>query len=127
MDSYNLIWGVHASENRWLNVDVLRGQWGFDGMVMSDWTSTYSTAGMMYGGLDLEMPKGWYFNEESILPLLESGVIHESQIDEKVCHILQTLSAFGFLDSRPRVRPSTKTTLHRRRRLSTSPARVSSC
>ncbi len=98
MDSYNLIWGVHASENRWLNVDVLRGQWGFDGMVMSDWTSTYSTAGMMYGGLDLEMPKGWYFNEESILPLLESGVIHESQIDEKVCHILQTLSAFGFLD-----------------------------
>ena len=98
MDSYNLIWGVHASENRWLNVDVLRGQWGFDGIVMSDWTSTYSTAGMLRGGLDLEMPKGWYYNEESIKPLLANGIVSESDIDEKVCHILQTLSAFGFLD-----------------------------
>lgn len=98
MDSYNLIWGVHASENRWLNVDVLREQWGFEGIVMSDWTSTYSTAGIVHGGLDLEMPKGWYFNEEGILPLLESGVIHERELDEKVCHILQTLSAFGLLD-----------------------------
>ena len=102
MDSYNLIWGVHASENRWLNVDVLRRQWGFEGIVMSDWTSTYSTAGIVRGGLDLEMPKGWYFNEEGILPLLESGVIHERDLDEKVCHILQTLSAFGFLDRQSR-------------------------
>ena len=98
MDSYNLIWGVHASENRWLNVDVLRSQWGFDGIVMSDWTSTYSTAGMLKGGLDLEMPKGWYYNEESILPLLDNGIVTESDIDEKVCHILQTLSVFGLLD-----------------------------
>lgn len=98
MDSYNLIWGVHASENRWLNVDVLRRDWGFRGLVMSDWTSTYSAAGIARGGLDLEMPKGWYFNEEELLPLLESGVIRESDLDEKVCHILQTLSAFGFLD-----------------------------
>ncbi len=99
MDSYNLIWGVHASENRRLNVDILRGQWGFDGIVMSDWTSTYSTAGTVRGGLDLEMPKGWHFNEESIIPLLESGVIRERDIDEKVCHILQTLIRFGFIDN----------------------------
>lgn len=98
MDSYNLIWGVHASENRWLHVDVLRRDWGFRGLVMSDWTSTYSAAGIARGGLDLEMPKGWYFNEKELRPLLESGVIRERDLDEKVYHILQTLSAFGFLD-----------------------------
>ncbi len=99
MDSYNLLWGVHASENRWLNVDVLRKEWGFEGMVMSDWTSTYSAAGMLRGGLDLEMPKGWHYNEKSIKPLLANGVVSERDIDEKVCHILQTLSAFGLLDA----------------------------
>ncbi|OUQ50690.1 hypothetical protein B5E60_12860 [Alistipes sp. An116] len=98
MDSYNLIWGVHASENRWLHVDVLRRDWGFRGLVMSDWTSTYSASGIARGGLDLEMPKGWYFNEKELLPLLESGVIRERDLNEKVCHILQTLSAFGCLD-----------------------------
>ncbi len=98
MDSYNLIWGVHASENSWLNNDVLRDMWGFRGMVMSDWTSTYSALGMIKGGLDLEMPKDWHYNKGNLIPLLESGMITEEEINEKVRNILQTLSAFGLLD-----------------------------
>ena len=101
MDSYNLIWGVHSTENPWLNNEVLRGQWGFKGIVISDWTSVYSTPGAVHGGLDLECPKGVYFTPEKLKPLIETGVIREKDIDEKVKHILQTYSAFGFLDKLP--------------------------
>lgn len=98
MTSYNLVNNVHASESGFLMKDNLREKWGFDGFVMSDWTSTYSTLGIVKGGLDLEMPRAFYFKYELIKPLIDSGVIRESEIDEKVQHILQTLIAFGFLD-----------------------------
>ena len=101
MDSYNLVWGVHSTENPWMNNEVLRGQWGFKGIVMSDWTSVYSTLGAIRGGLDIECPKGVYLTPEKIKPLLETGVITEKDIDEKVKHILQTYSAFGFLEKLP--------------------------
>ena len=98
MTSYNLVNNVHASESGFLMKDNLREKWGFDGFVMSDWTSTYSTLGIVKGGLDLEMPRAFYFKYDLIKPLIDSGVIRESEIDEKVQHILQTLIAFGFLD-----------------------------
>ena len=45
MNSYNLLNGVHATEHKWLNIDVLRNLWGFKGILMSDWTSVYSAIG----------------------------------------------------------------------------------
>lgn len=99
MNSYNPIFGVHATENRWLNFDVLRDQWGFEGILMSDWTSVYSTSGALTNGIDLECPKAVYFTEEKILPLLENGVVTIEDIDNKVRNILQTLIAFGMLDT----------------------------
>lgn len=98
MTSYNLINNVHAAENRQMIRETLKGKWGFDGFVMSDWTSTYTALGCVRGGLDLEMPKAFLMNEENLIPLIESGVISESDIDEKVQNILQTIIAFGFLD-----------------------------
>lgn len=98
MDSYNLVNSVHSTENAWMNKVVLRDQWGFEGIVMSDWTSVYSTIGAVNGGLDLECPKGVFFTPEKIMPLIGNGVLQESAIDEKVQHILQTFIAFGFLD-----------------------------
>ena len=68
MDSYNLIWGVHSTENPWLNNEILRKQWGFKGIVISDWTSVYSTSGAANGGLDLECPKGVYFTASEAHP-----------------------------------------------------------
>ncbi len=98
MTSYNLVNNVHAAENPYLIREVLKGKWGFDGFVMSDWTSTYTALGCVKGGLDLEMPRAFLMNMDEIRPLMESGAISEREIDEKVQNILQSLIAFGFLD-----------------------------
>ena len=98
MTSYNPVNGTHASENSWLIKDNLRA-WGFEGIVMSDWTSTYSAIGCFGSGLDIEMPCGYVMNYENAKLLLESGVIKEEWIDEKCRHILQTVIAYGFLDN----------------------------
>lgn len=106
MSSYNLVNNVHAAENRWLLTDVLKEEWGFDGFVMSDWTSTYSTLGCVRSGLDLEMPHGFCLKYEHIKPLIETGVISEKDIDRKVEAILSSVIAYGFLD-----RPQLDTTI----------------
>ena len=98
MTSYNPVNGVHAAESAWLIRDNLRA-WGHEGIVMSDWTSTYSTLGCVESGLDLEMPRGRVLNYQLIKPLIDNGVIQEAAIDEKCRHILQTFIAFGFLDN----------------------------
>ena len=96
MTSYNPVNGIHAPENQWL-LGQLRG-WGHEGIVMSDWTSTYTTLGSLTGGLDLEMPKGYVLNYEAVSELVRNGTIEESLVDEKCIHILQTFAAFGLLD-----------------------------
>ena len=105
MTSYNLVNNVHSSENSYLIRETLREKWGFEGIVMSDWTSTYSTLGAMKEGVDLEMPRAFYFKKEFIEPMLETGVLSEDDIDAKVQRILQTLISFGFLD-RPQLDPN---------------------
>lgn len=97
MTSYNPINGVHAAENPWLIRDNLRG-WGFEGIVMSDWTSTYTTLGCIEGGLDLEMPRAYVLKYEAVKTLIDNGVTSEAFLDEKCQHILQTYIAYGFLD-----------------------------
>lgn len=106
MSSYNLVNNVHSAENEWLLKETLKGRWGFDGFVMSDWTSTYSTLGCVRSGLDLEMPEGFCMNYRNIKPLIDTGVIREKDIDEKVETILASLIAYGFLD-----RPQLDTTI----------------
>lgn len=98
MNSYNPLNGVHTSENKWLNIDVLRDLWGFKGILMSDWNSVYSTVGAVNNGLDLEMPRGVFFTEEALKDALNTGRITEKKIDDKIIHILSTAIAFGILD-----------------------------
>lgn len=98
MSSYNPLNGVHTSENYDLAVRVLREEWGFEGIFMSDWNATYSAVGAANGGLDLEMPSGKYMNRENLEKAIRTGLVREETIDLKVQHILQTLIAFGFLD-----------------------------
>ncbi len=105
MNSYNLINGVHATENRWLNTDILRLRWGFRGILMSDWTSVYSTVNAANSGLDLEMPAPVFFTDSLLADAMAKGRITERTIDDKVTHILQTLIAFGVLD-RPEDQPA---------------------
>ncbi len=98
MDSYNLINGEHATQNSFLNNDVLKKGWGFDGIVMSDWDSTYDGVAAANGGLDLEMPSGKFMNRETLLPAVKSGKVKETTIDDKVRRILRTAIRFGWLE-----------------------------
>lgn len=96
MTSYNLLNGVHASESKYLNQEVLREQWGFNGFVMSDWTSCYSPINVVRWGVDLEMPLPQCMKPELIKKLVEQGVVDERALDAKCQNIIQTIFAFEF-------------------------------
>ena len=98
MDSYNLIDGQHATQNGYFNIEVARTEWGFKGVVMSDWVSTYDGVAAANGGLDIEMPFGKFMNAENLLPAVKEGKVTEATINEKVDHILTTALQFGWLD-----------------------------
>jgi beta-glucosidase len=98
MDSYNLLNGVHATQNAWLNDSVAKRDWGFDGVMMSDWWSTYDGVAAANGGLDLEMPSGQFMNRQTLLPALQDGRVSAATIDDKVRRILRLAIRFGFLD-----------------------------
>ena len=98
MDSYNLINGQHATQNGYFNIDVARKDWGFQGVIMSDWVATYDGVAAANGGLDLEMPFGQFMNTKNLLPAVKDGKVTEATINEKVSHILTTALQFGWLD-----------------------------
>ena len=98
MDSLNLVNGEHATQNAHLNLDILKREWGFDGILMSDWGATYDGVAAANAGLDLEMNSGRHMNEETLLPAIASGELLESVIDDKVRRIFRAAIRFGFLD-----------------------------
>ena len=98
MDSYNLTNGLHMTENGYLNTDVVKKEWGFTGIMMSDWTSTYDAVAAADGGLDLEMPSGKVMNRETLLPAVQAGKVTEATIDDKIRRILRTAIQFGWLE-----------------------------
>ena len=106
MDSYNLVNGEHSTQNSHLNTEIVRKEWGFKGVMMSDWDATYDGAAAANGGLDLEMPTGRFMNRANLLPAIKAGTVTEATIDEKVRHILSTAASFGWLD-----RPQTDTSI----------------
>ncbi|MBV8898960.1 MAG: glycoside hydrolase family 3 C-terminal domain-containing protein [Verrucomicrobia bacterium] len=98
MDAYNRLNGAFCTENAWLNEQVLRKEWGFPGLLMSDWEATHSTVGAFQGKLDLEMPSGQNFSVARLSEALAAHQISAEQVDEKVVHILTPLIRMGFLD-----------------------------
>ncbi len=98
MDSYNLIDGKHATENPHFNIEVLRKDWGFQGVLMSDWDATYDAVGAANGGLDMEEPSGKFMNAKNLLPAIQAGSVKEATIDEKVRHLLSLAMSYGWLD-----------------------------
>ena len=105
MDSYNLINGVHATQNDFLNLKVLKGEWGFKGVLMSDWDATYDGVAAANNGLDLEMPSPKFMNLKNLVPAVKDGAVKESTIDDKVLRIFRTELRYGFTD-RPQFDPS---------------------
>jgi len=105
MDAYNKVNGQCCTENEFLNKCVLKSEWDFDGVLMSDWGATHSALGPVRHGLDLEMPTGEWMNSKNLVPALDNGEITEKQIDDKVRRILRMIVRMGFLD-RPQIDPS---------------------
>jgi len=98
MDSYNQLNGVHATQDDFLNLKVLKGDWGFQGILMSDWDATYDGVAAANNGLDLEMPSPRFMNAKALLPAVQSGAVKESTIDDKVLRLLRTELRYGFTD-----------------------------
>lgn len=102
MCSYNKVNGVYASENRWLLTDILRDEWGYDGIVMSDWGAVNNRAQGVWAGLDLEMPGSFGVNDEEIIKAFRrrktfieptdgdfSGTLSKQEIDVCVKRMLR--------------------------------------
>jgi beta-glucosidase len=98
MDSYNLTNGQHMSQNGYFLTDVLKKEWGFDGLVMSDWSATYDGIEAANAGQDLEMPSGLHMNRETLKLAIEQGKVSIQTIDDKVRRIVGTAIRFGWLD-----------------------------
>ncbi len=117
MSAYNKLNGVYCAENSYLLKDVLQKQWDFKGFVVSDWGSTYSTAGTVNAGMDLEMPGGepmrsWmkeaktkeagngggWLASDKVLSEVSSGKITTAAIDDNVGRILRVIFVSGQFD-----------------------------
>jgi len=90
MTAYNHVNGVHCDEHNWLLKDVLRGEWGWKGLVMSDWGGTNSVAAALNAGLDLEMPGPPRIRkEDAVKESLRNGELTENIIYERVKTLLE--------------------------------------
>ena len=98
MSAYNRVNGTYVSENKYLLNDILKGEWGFDGMVISDWYGTYSE-NVPAAGLDLEMPGPARWMGENVLEAVRDGTLDEAVVDDKVRRILRMLERVGVLDN----------------------------
>jgi beta-glucosidase len=108
MDSYNLVNGVHATQNNFLNLKLLKGEWGFQGILMSDWDATYDGVAAVNNGLDLEMPSPKFMNAKNLIPAVQNGQVSEATIDEHLLRIFRTELRYGFTD-RPQFDPAGST------------------
>ena len=101
MNAYNLLNGVYCGENKWLLKDVLRKEWGFDGMVISDWTSLWNSELAANSGVDIEMPGGQrlkVMGPEVMKKLLAEGKVTEEEINTKVSGIIRPCLQLGLYD-----------------------------
>ncbi|SIT05091.1 glycoside hydrolase family 3 C-terminal domain-containing protein [Alicyclobacillus vulcanalis] len=89
MCAYNRLNGTYCSEHPWLLTEVLRRQWGFDGIVVSDWGAVNDRVRALAAGLDLEMPGGPYAQDADIVRAVREGRLDEAQLDETVTRLLE--------------------------------------
>ncbi len=98
MTAYNGLNGFHTSENRHMLETILKGEWGYEGFVVSDWRGVKST-GAIFSGLDLEMPgPGNFFTRENILVALEEQSLTLEELEDKIRRLLRAYVKTGLLD-----------------------------
>jgi beta-glucosidase len=101
MTAYNKVNGIYCAEQPELISSILREDWGFDGLVMSDWFGTHSTAPAAAAGLDLEMPGPPAWFGAPLAQAVQSGDVGEPVLDEKVRHLLRLMARVGILTGDP--------------------------
>lgn len=91
MCSYNRINGVYASEDRWLLTDVLRGEWGYTGLVVSDWGAVNDRVKGLAAGLDLEMPSSGGATDAQIVEAVKAGTLDKAALDTAAGRVLELI------------------------------------
>jgi beta-glucosidase len=89
MCAYNRVNGVHASQNAWLLTEVLRDEWGFDGVVVSDWGAVHDRVAALEAGLDLEMPPNLGVSDAAIVAAVRDGRLDEAVLDRGARRVLE--------------------------------------
>ncbi len=98
MSSYNKLNGTYAAENRWLLTQVLRDDWGYDGIVMSDWFGSRSTAPTVHAGLDLEMPGPTRDRGAKLVAAVAAGEVARDAVRGAALNILRWMDRTGAMD-----------------------------
>jgi beta-glucosidase len=101
MTSYNRINGPYAADSTWLLRDVLRGEWEFDGMVVSDWFGLHSTIEGVVAGLDLEMPGPTLHRGDALVAAVERGEVSADLVRDCARNILNLMERTGGIDVPP--------------------------
>ena len=91
MNAYNRLNGEYCSDSHWLQTKVLRDEWGFEGIVVSDWGAANDRARGVYAGNDLEMPSSGGYNSEKIYKAVTSGELDEADLDKAVDRLLDLI------------------------------------
>ena len=94
MCSYNKIGGVYSSENRWLLNDLLRGEWGFEGMTMTDWGACSDHIEGVRAGMDLAMPSLGDSADKQLADAVRDGVLDEKYVNKAVERVLNVIQKF---------------------------------
>ncbi len=114
MSSYNKLNGTYTAENHWLLTEVLRGDWGYDGIVMSDWFGSRSTAPTVNAGLDLEMPGPTRDRGEKLIAAVEDGEVSAETVRASALNVLRLMERTGSLsDNRPHTEEANDRPEHR--------------
>jgi len=103
MDSYNLLNGEHTTQNYHLNSEILKKEWAFKGILMSDWWATYDGVAAANGGLDLEMPDPNFLNAQTLLPAVRDGRVSELVMTIRCAGCSEQRFASAFLITTSRI------------------------
>jgi beta-glucosidase len=101
MASYNKVNGTWASEHPRLLTEILKGEWGFDGVVVSDWGAVHSTAAAAGAGMDLEMPGPPRWFGDKLLAAARAGEVTQGAIDDAARRLIRLIVRTGVLDGKP--------------------------
>ena len=116
MGAYNKFRGEYLCENNHMLNEVLKGEWGFEGVVISDWAAVHTSVNSLNSGLDIEMGTPKPFNEfflaDPLIDSVKAGKISEAEIDKHVKRIMQLMYTLKSMGSETRVKGSINTEAH---------------